>query len=222
MESKNEWIIGREGDIKVSGEYNYVGRKHARLTRGAEGWVIEDLDSRAGTHVNGKPVRRKQIGLQDRITLGTGYVFDFRTFVAQLPLSDVEFTQRFRQLKDVYHTYSSVKLKIQSQSQGKMMLKRSLPMAVPGILLAVAGSAGGGAGTLIAGSVFSALAIVAGAVWGSKEMEKMPERLWNLDEQFKIDYACPECRKPFGVHNSWESLRRQGQCPYCRRKFNVE
>ena len=223
MKNKNEWIIGREGDIKVPGEYSYVGRKHARLTREAEQWFIEDLDSRSGTHVNGIPVKRKQIGMKDAIMLGTGYLFDFRSFVAQLPLSDAEFTRRFHRLKEVYDTYNRVKLKIQSQSQGKMMMKRSIPMAVPGILLAVAGSAGGGGTvTLIAGSVFSALAIVAGEVWGSKEMEKMPERLWNLDEQFKIDYACPECKKPFGVHNSWESLRRQGQCPHCRRKFNAE
>jgi hypothetical protein len=222
MENKNEWIIGREGDIKVPGEYSYAGRKHARLTRGAEGWFIEDLDSRAGTHVNGKPVRKKQIGVQDKITLGAGYVFDFRTFVAQLPMSDAEFTHCFHRLKEVYDTYSRVKLRIQSQSQGKMMLKRSIPMAVPGILMAAAG--GGGIVMLIAGAVFSALAMIIGSVWGSKEMEKIPERLWHLDEQFKIDYACPcpKCRKPFGAHNSWESLRRQGQCPFCRRRFNAE
>jgi DNA-directed RNA polymerase subunit RPC12/RpoP len=110
-------------------------------------------------------------------------------------------------------------LEIQKQSQFKMMLKRMIPMAVPGILLAAAGK---NPITMIAGALLLALALVAGAVWAAKEMEKNPERLLNLEEQFKIDYACPACKKLFGAHNSWESLRRQGKCPYCGRKFNVK
>jgi DNA-directed RNA polymerase subunit RPC12/RpoP len=216
MEHKNEWIIGREGDIKVSDRH--VSRRHVRLTRGVEGIFMEDLNSKAGTYVNGKLVKRKKISVRDKVTLGRDYELDIAEILAGIPLSDAEFTEAFRRLKDVYNTYSRTKISIQSQSQGKMMLKRSLPMAVPGILVAIAGRE---PVTLIAGAILSALALIGGSVWGAKEMEKSPERLWRLDEQFKIDYACPDCKKPFGVHNSWESLRRQGQCPYCRRKFKI-
>ncbi|MDR2042191.1 MAG: FHA domain-containing protein [Tannerella sp.] len=218
MEQKNEWIIGREGDIKVSD--GRVSRRHARVTRGAEGVFIEDLNSTAGTYVNGKLVKRKKIDVHDKVTLGTEYVLDVAGLLAAMPMSDAEFTESFRLLKEVYDTYNRTKIRIQSRSQGKMMLKRSLPMAVPGLLIALVG--GRDSSFMIVGTVLSALAVIGGSVWGAKEMEKSPERLWQLDEQFKIDYACPDCKKPFGAHNSWESLRRQGQCPYCRRKFNVK
>jgi DNA-directed RNA polymerase subunit RPC12/RpoP len=217
MEQKNEWIIGREGDIKVSD--GRVSRCHARLIRGEEGVFIEDLDSKGGTYVNGKPVKRKKISVHDKVTLGTEYELDIAEILAGIPLSDAEFTEAFRKLKEVYETYNRTKIHIQSQTQGKMMLKRSLPMAVPGILIAFVGR---DTGTMLVGAILSALAVIGGSVWGAKEMGRSPERLWQLDEQFKIDYACPECKKPFGANNSWESLRRQGQCPYCRRKFNVK
>jgi pSer/pThr/pTyr-binding forkhead associated (FHA) protein/DNA-directed RNA polymerase subunit RPC12/RpoP len=216
MEHKNEWIIGREGDIKVSD--GRVSRRHARVTRGAEGVFIEDLGSKAGTYVNGKLVKRKKISVHDKVMLGAEYVLDVADLLATLPLSDAEFTEAFRNLKEVYDTYNRTKIRIQSQSQGKMMMKRSLPMAVPGVLIALVGR---DPLTMIVGTILSALAMIGGSVWGAKEIEKSPERLWRLDEQFKMDYACPDCKKPFGVHNSWESLRRQGQCPYCKRKFNI-
>ncbi|MDR3268349.1 MAG: FHA domain-containing protein [Tannerella sp.] len=215
MENKKEWIVGREGDIPVSGQY--VSRRHARLTKEADGLYIEDLDSKAGTYVNGKAVKKKKIGLRDRVLLGPDCVLNVGEVLAQIPLSDAEFTQAFHQLKAVYETYSKTKLKTQSQSQGKMMLKRSLPMAAPGILVAIAGR---DPVTMIVGAALSALAMVGGSMWGAKEMERIPERIFELDEQFKMDYACPDCKRSFGPV-PWEGLRRQGQCPYCKRKFNA-
>ncbi|MDR3250653.1 MAG: FHA domain-containing protein [Tannerella sp.] len=220
MENKKEWIVGREGNIPVSGKY--VSRRHARLTKEADGLYIEDLDSKAGTYVNGKAVKKKRIGLRDRVLLGSEYVLNVGEILAQIPLSDAEFAQAFRHLKVVYETYNRAKLKIQSQSQGKMMLKRMLPMAVPGVLMAVTGaiSERNRVVTLIVGAALSALAMVGGAMWGAKEMGKVPERIFELDEQFKIDYSCPDCKRSFGLV-PWEGLRRQGLCPYCKRKFNA-
>jgi ribosomal protein L37AE/L43A len=183
---------------------------------------IEDLDSTAGTYVNGKAVKRKKIGLRDRVQLGPDCVLNVGEALAQIPLSDAEFTQAFHRLKAVYETYSKTKLKIQSQSQGKMMLKRSLPMAAPGILMAIAGAITDRDRViiLIVGATLSALAIAGGAMWGAKEMEKVPERMFELEEQFKMDYACPGCKRSFGPV-PWEGLRRQGECPYCKRKFHA-
>ncbi|MDR3261601.1 MAG: FHA domain-containing protein [Tannerella sp.] len=218
MGNRNEWIIGREGDIPVIDDY--VSRRHAKLTKEADGFYIEDLASKGGVYVNEKKVRRKKINVRDNVRLGSRYLLDLEEIISNIPLSDAEFTEAFRQLKNLYETYNTTKVNIQSQSQGKMMLKRSIPMAVPGLMMIGATTFLGPAATII-GAVLSAAAMIGGSIWGSKEMQKMPMKMNELEEQFKIDYCCPSCKKPFG-QTSWESLRRQGQCPYCKRKFNVK
>jgi pSer/pThr/pTyr-binding forkhead associated (FHA) protein/DNA-directed RNA polymerase subunit RPC12/RpoP len=231
MDDKKERIIGREGDIPVPGTYTGVSRRHAKITKEADGLYIEDLGSTGGTYVNGKPVRKKKISPKDRVVLGTDYVLDVGEALAQIPMSDAEFTEDFCKLKEVYATYNRTRVHIQSQSQGKMMTKRSIPMAAPGLLMAgISLLSGSGSANdnghyklilMITGFVLSAVAMIGGSIWGAKEMEKTPERLSALEEAFKIDYSCPDCKRPFG-QTPWESLRRQGQCPYCRRKFNVK
>ena len=134
-------------------------------------------------------------------------------------MSDGEFANEFRKLKEVYETYSKNKIKIQTTTTGKMMIKRSVPMALPGLLMTVLSTTGLGVNAAIIGGILSAVAITAGAIWGANEQSKMPQKIAELDEQFKVDYSCPSCHKPFGQQNSWESLRRQGKCPYCGRKF---
>ncbi|MEA3374897.1 MAG: FHA domain-containing protein [Chloroflexota bacterium] len=49
-------VLGRDprNDIVIS--HPQVSRRHARITREGDTWVIEDLDSTNGTFVNGRPV----------------------------------------------------------------------------------------------------------------------------------------------------------------------
>jgi DNA-directed RNA polymerase subunit RPC12/RpoP len=228
MKQQKEWIIGREGDLKVPDTYKTVSRRHARLTREADELYIEDLDSTAGTFVNGRQVRKKLIHACDKVMLGTDFTFDVDGFIQQLPLTDEAFTAAFCRLKDVYETCSRAKVRIQSQSQGKMMMRRSVPMALPGLLMVFismfSGQEASGSRVVITviGGVLTAAAMIGGSLWGAKEMEKMPERTFRLDQQFMLDYSCPSCRKPFGQAMSWEILRRLGECPHCKRRFNVK
>jgi DNA-directed RNA polymerase subunit RPC12/RpoP/ribosome-associated protein YbcJ (S4-like RNA binding protein) len=215
---KNEFIIGKEGDIKVDNQY--VSRRHAKITRSANGIYIEDLESKNGVFVNGQMIKKKKVTASDRITLGKEYELNLNKILQQLPMSDEEFRDEFLRLKTVYENYTKAKTKIQSESQGKMMLKRSLPMAIPGLLMIGSTTFLGPAATIV-GGVLSAGAMVLGTVWGSKDMAKMPERLAELREQFLLDYACPSCKREFG-ERSWELVKRQGKCPACGREFKLE
>jgi len=220
MAKKDEWIIGREGDIVVNNKY--VSRTHALLTRDAEGFHIEDLGSTGGTYVNDVLVNKKKISEKDKVVLGKNYTLNILEALKQIPLSDEEFAEAFDGLQDVYDTYNRTKVKIQSKTQSKMMIKRTLPMAIPG-LVAVGASFSSEIGPIVGviGGICSAIALVIGSLWGAKEIGQMPEKLLELDEKFKIDYSCPACYKPFGAV-PWESLRRQGQCPWCKRSFTVK
>ncbi|PWB77100.1 MAG: hypothetical protein C3F15_03935 [Holophagae bacterium] len=55
-----ELVIGRSSKCDLSIPDRFLSRRHARLHREAESWLIEDLGSRNGTFVNGRRVDRPQ------------------------------------------------------------------------------------------------------------------------------------------------------------------
>ncbi len=68
---KTDLIVGREGevDLLLSGD-DKISRKHVRITKGPESWVVEDLGSANGTLVNDERVKKKRIERGDVLTLG--------------------------------------------------------------------------------------------------------------------------------------------------------
>ncbi|MGA9531983.1 MAG: FHA domain-containing protein [Anaerolineales bacterium] len=60
----DDLLIGRAPDCDMVVPDRQVSRHHARLRRTVDGFVIEDLGSKNGTHVNGAPVD-DQLLLQD-------------------------------------------------------------------------------------------------------------------------------------------------------------
>jgi hypothetical protein len=75
-------VLGRFGaDVRLDSIKHpaMVSRKHCRLSRAADGaWWIEDLDTKNGTSLNGRSVRRRtgttgraQLADGDQLCLGT-------------------------------------------------------------------------------------------------------------------------------------------------------
>ncbi len=64
-------LIGREGEVDVllTGD-DKISRRHARLRKGPECWILEDLGSANGTLVNDERVKKKRIERGDVLTLG--------------------------------------------------------------------------------------------------------------------------------------------------------
>jgi VWFA-related protein len=63
--------IGREGDNDVVLDEDAVGRRHAQIRRGSDGYQLTDLDSRNGTRVNGKSITRQLLRQGDIIEIGS-------------------------------------------------------------------------------------------------------------------------------------------------------
>ncbi|MFW6161674.1 MAG: sigma 54-interacting transcriptional regulator [Planctomycetota bacterium] len=63
-------VLGRDMacDIHIPG--SNVSRRHARIERQGERWVLTDLDSRNGTRVNGKRVSEQALASLDEVVLG--------------------------------------------------------------------------------------------------------------------------------------------------------
>jgi Protein of unknown function (DUF3662)/FHA domain len=70
LEGRGPWSIGRseENDIVISNPN--VSRRHARLSRSQNGFVIEDLGSTNGTLLDGAPIDRERIESGDELTFG--------------------------------------------------------------------------------------------------------------------------------------------------------
>ena len=56
--------VGRDEEVGIRIDEPLVSRRHARLERRGEVWVVSDLDSTNFTQVNGRRIRREQ-ELQD-------------------------------------------------------------------------------------------------------------------------------------------------------------
>jgi pSer/pThr/pTyr-binding forkhead associated (FHA) protein len=70
LEGPGPWSVGRsdENDIVVSDPN--VSRRHARLIRAHNGFVVEDLGSTNGTLLDGAPIDRERIESGDELTFG--------------------------------------------------------------------------------------------------------------------------------------------------------
>jgi DNA-binding winged helix-turn-helix (wHTH) protein len=66
-----ETVIGRDPDVRLSVDASSVSRRHARIVVSESGAVIEDLDSKNGTFVNGQRVTVPRT-LQDKDEIRVG------------------------------------------------------------------------------------------------------------------------------------------------------
>jgi sigma-B regulation protein RsbU (phosphoserine phosphatase) len=84
--SQTPFTLGRQSDNDLVLLDNRVSRHHARVIRDLEGFVLEDVESRHGTYVNGDRVERYLLKNGDRISLGAAdsYRLTFRSEEANL------------------------------------------------------------------------------------------------------------------------------------------
>ena len=67
---QDEIIIGRDSDNDVQIDNVAVSREHAKISRGPNSYLIEDLNSTNGTFINGKKINKKFLKEDDEISIG--------------------------------------------------------------------------------------------------------------------------------------------------------
>jgi diguanylate cyclase (GGDEF)-like protein len=74
--NRNEIVLGRGADCDIQVDRDSVSRRHARVFRDGEAWMIEDLGSTNGSYVNDVPVQRSILRDADFLKIGAA-IFKF-------------------------------------------------------------------------------------------------------------------------------------------------
>lgn len=72
---RKEITIGRDPENDIQIDSLAVSRVHARIVKGSNHYLIEDLDSTNSTLVNGKKINKKYLTENDEITIGKHELF---------------------------------------------------------------------------------------------------------------------------------------------------
>src|SRR5262245_65789075 len=70
LEGRDTVELGRDADCTISLSDPSVSRRHARVVREGDEFLVEDLGSRNGTRLNGREVQRGPFSPGDRIEVG--------------------------------------------------------------------------------------------------------------------------------------------------------
>ena len=70
LEGPGPWSVGRSEENEIVISNPNVSRRHARLSRLENGFVVEDLGSTNGTLLDGAPIDRERIESGDELTFG--------------------------------------------------------------------------------------------------------------------------------------------------------
>jgi two-component system, cell cycle response regulator len=76
--NRNEVVLGRGSDCDIQVDRDSVSRRHARVFRAGEQWLVEDLGSTNGSYVNDVPVTKSALRDSDFVKIGAA-IFKFLT-----------------------------------------------------------------------------------------------------------------------------------------------
>ena len=94
---QNEIIIGRDTTSDIQIDNIAVSREHAMIVKGPNCYSIEDLQSKNGTFVNGKIIKKKFLNIEDEILIGKHCL--------QIILEDAPVKKKKKNIKAIDTTY---------------------------------------------------------------------------------------------------------------------
>ncbi|CCH54157.1 FHA domain containing protein [Fibrisoma limi BUZ 3] len=230
------YTIGRGANNSIVIANGKISGQHARLIYCTNTtYVLEDLNSKNGTYVNGMRITRKVIGAEDKLRLAdsdytVNQLMDLLSSNLPQPViaeaakplpkesdhkgndTKLSFTQEFAELRQVFEQYP--KLRKDCRNREKMIRTGSVILSsVVGVSAALA----------TGGTMFPLLQIMSGAGLSMlvptlcSTLLSTEEKLEIIDKEYRDKYRCPNpnCRDPF-VNREWDLLAQQKACRRCQ------
>ena len=230
------YTLGRRADNTIVVPDSKVSGQHARLIQCTDAtFVLEDLDSKNGTFVNGVRITRKVIDRKDTIQLAdisytVTQLLDLQKAEtpaavapnAPIPVAPVlpkpgktslDFTEPFAALKPVFEQYPQ--LRKNCRNREKMIRTGSVIISSIVGMSAVLASGGGAAIPLLQLLSGAGLSMLVPTLCST--LLSTDEKLEIIDKEYRERYRCPNpgCRDPFGTRE-WELLAQQKTCRRCQ------
>lgn len=190
--------IGRSPDNNVKVQNPTVSSRHCTIEQiAANSFLLIDEGSTNGTRVNDRRIRRKIVNRNDKITLGsfTLQLEKLYPHLRQAPQpegdSAVDYTEKFRELKEVWDNYQEAKIQIMNKDMIKKELIRAGLSLIP--------FTGNAIGIMLTLNI------------------SPQEKLQALRNEFIGSYQCPKCGTYLG-ELPHEVLAKQGSCKNCKVK----
>jgi len=205
--------IGRNQENDIVLHNDKVSGIHARaFNNEKEEIVLEDLESRNGTFVDGRKIKQTVIGKLSKISLGDELI-DYSQISIKLRHKNRDFTEEFYQLKEVYNNFRNDLEQIRKSDEKKNFLIRLAFSLFPLILLIFLNKYIPQNLRILfyTGSPVIFMIITYFKQLSSKSKKKIEE----LSEQFLKEYKCPSCRCSLG-NASWNLLADQKNCFSCK------
>ncbi len=225
-----EILIGRRADkgAKIVLQDSTISGLHCSLKCIAPGqYELKDLGSTNGTFVDGLPVVSTRVTLDTDVTLGSyptkvGILlgFDMSTQKAPGKPQKAVPTVKIGHLEQVYDDYNEAMRDIQKR-RAKSQITRMMPQMI-GMPIVM------GAGAFIPTELIFVKVplIIACLGFGMVLTLRMPSKSdqlvddqFDLNDQFKEDYICPNCKNFLGSNVTYRSLMKRGTCHICHCKF---
>lgn len=217
-----EYTIGRVSTNDIQLDQEKISKKHAKLLRcSANTFLLEDLDSKNGTYINGLRISRKLVDINETVQLANNsYLLKDLILTSlnsksnsQKPIlkDPLDFVTEFEALKQVYEQYPQLR----KDCRNREKLIRTGSIIFSSII--------GVSAALTVGGTLPVISLLSGAGLGmlipalSSTFLSTEEKLELIDKEYRDRYRCPnpDCRDPFG-NREWEWLAKQKKCPKCK------
>lgn len=213
-------------DVRLS--HNDVSGKHARISLLEDGtFLVEDLDSRSGTFVNGFQVR-KAIALKGDIVelskhkLDLDKIFGLNKIADKPKSNSTDYTNEYLELKNVLSDYKNLKQKLVVGRFRRIAITRTTIILIPQLIavfihfvleIPVFGSP-----VYITITLASSL----GSNWYNPNSVKDKEKDEEIEIHHKLRWVCPGCRFPL-PSPYWEvNFTSHRTCRNCKAVWNNE
>lgn len=209
--------VVRDGKSQLYGQPDSVpmdvSRQHLKLQLDKEGkWIVQNLNMRNITFVNGLPVERKVVSETDKIELGKSH---FLLPWEAVKVPKVEMVD-IRPLKYIWDEYNTANVEIKKQ-QKNIGLLASIPMCISMIGGLFSGIAPEPLKPYAYGFTLVALIVMLYGFYkrfNDNNIEEQEE----LKKTFQKKYVCPRCAHFMGFHD-YDVLSQADACPHCKAKF---
>lgn len=229
------YSIGRKADNVIVIANGKVSGQHARLIQcSPTNFLLEDLESKNGTFVNGTRITRKIVDYNDSIQLADSNfsVIQLLELMHTQPekaspptqeetpdINDklqekapLDFTEAFAALQQVFEQYP--KLRRDCRNREKMIRTGSVILSsVVGVSAVL--TTGGTALPLLHIMSSAGLSMLVPTLCST--LLSTDEKLELIDKEYRERYRCPNptCRDPFGARE-WDLLAQQKTCRRCQ------